>query len=211
MKSKWAAVRIGLLNSGDIEDVVISDCIFHDTLCSGFKIQAADSGRIHDVLMSNIIMRNVTRPIFVTSNFCKMGVLEESARDSSKGIDGLYFKNIIIAGGIGGRLDHTIANIQSLAYAFEQGADIKMIDENNIVFILENNKIEIEKYKGWKLSIFALRPKCKGVSLYNVKYPLDNVILTDSFPLGISNEFKEGKAKIECTDGRLLIIITKCE
>lgn len=121
------------------------------------------------------------------------------------------FKNIIIAGGIGGRLDHTIANIQSLAYAFEQGADIKMIDENNIVFILENNKIEIEKYKGWKLSIFALRPKCKGVSLYNVKYPLDNVILTDSFPLGISNEFKEGKAKIECTDGRLLIIITKCE
>ena len=96
MKSRWAAVRIGLLNSGDIEDVVISDCIFHDTLCSGFKIQAADSGRIHDVLMSNIIMRNVTRPIFVTSNFCKMGVLEESARDSSKGIDGLYFKNIII-------------------------------------------------------------------------------------------------------------------
>ena len=96
MKSKWAAVRIGLLNSGDIEDVVISDCIFHDTLCSGFKIQAAESGRIHDVLMSNIIMRNVTRPIFVTSNFCKMGVLEESARDSSKGIDGLYFKNIII-------------------------------------------------------------------------------------------------------------------
>lgn len=121
------------------------------------------------------------------------------------------FNNIIIIGGIGGRLDHTIANIQSLAYAFEKGADIKMIDENNIVFIMENDCIEIEKCEGWKMSIFALRPKCNGVSLYNVKYPLDNVILTDSFPLGISNEFKQGNAKVECTDGRLLIIITKGE
>lgn len=96
MKSRWAAVRIGLLSSGDIEDVVISDCIFYDCGCSGFKIQAAEEGRIRNILMSNIIMRNVVRPIFVTSNYSVMGVFYDGKYKNPEGIDGLFFENIRI-------------------------------------------------------------------------------------------------------------------
>lgn len=96
MKSRWAAVRIGLLSSGDIEDVIISNCIFHDCMCSGFKIQAAEEGKIHNVMMNNIVMQNVVRPIFITSNFYRMGVFNTGKHRNKEGIDGLYFENMII-------------------------------------------------------------------------------------------------------------------
>lgn len=96
MKSFWAAVRIGLLSNGDIENVIISDCVFEDVVCSGFKIQASECGSIHNIIMSNIIMKNVRRPIFVTSNFCQMGKFELNEKDGEKGIDGLRFHNICI-------------------------------------------------------------------------------------------------------------------
>lgn len=102
MKSRWAAVRIGLLNSGDIENVTISNCIFHDVLCSGLKIQAAEGGRIHNIMISSLLMKNVPRPVFVTSNYCRMGVLDDSPHDGERGIDGVYFKNIVIES------DHTM-------------------------------------------------------------------------------------------------------
>ena len=96
MKSYWAAIRIGLLNNGDIENVIISDCIFEDVACSGFKIQATECGSIRNIIMNNIIMRNVSRPIFVTSNFCQMGKFKLDNKDGSKGINGLRFNNIYI-------------------------------------------------------------------------------------------------------------------
>lgn len=96
MSSRWAAVRIGLLNSGDIEDVIISECIFHDVVCSGFKIQATEAGAIRNLLIDNILMKNVARPLFITSNYYKMGVLPDGEKDSEKGIDGVFVSNIKI-------------------------------------------------------------------------------------------------------------------
>lgn len=66
--SKWAAIRIGLLSMGDIAYVTISNCVMHDILDSGLKIQQCEEGRMHHMSFSNIIMRNVPRPIFMT--FC---------------------------------------------------------------------------------------------------------------------------------------------
>ena len=96
MSSRWAAVRIGLLNSGDIEDVMISECIFHDVACSGFKIQATEAGAIRNLLIDNILMKNVARPLFITSNYYKMGVLPDGEKDGEKGIDGLFISNVKI-------------------------------------------------------------------------------------------------------------------
>jgi hypothetical protein len=68
MTSRWAAIRIGLLSRGSIGDVVVSNCVFHDIEGEALKIQLAEGGRMENLLFSNIVMRNVARPVFLTFN-----------------------------------------------------------------------------------------------------------------------------------------------
>lgn len=96
MTSKWAAMRIGLLNSGDIEDVTVSNCVFHDIECSGVKIQSAEGGRISNMVFQNIVMRNVPRPIFITLNHFRMGVDAPLTPPETGHVSGLSFDNIRI-------------------------------------------------------------------------------------------------------------------
>ena len=96
MTSKWAAMRIGLLNSGDIEDVTVSNCVFHDIECSGLKIQSAEGGRISNMVFQNIVMRNVPRPLFITLNHFRMGVDAPPIPPETGRVSGLSFDNIRI-------------------------------------------------------------------------------------------------------------------
>ncbi|NJB83438.1 glycoside hydrolase family 28 protein [Wenyingzhuangia aestuarii] len=67
--SKWAAMRIGLASRGDFDSVTVSNCTFHDILDSGLKIQMNEGGEMKNMIFSNLVMRNVPRPIFMT--FCQ--------------------------------------------------------------------------------------------------------------------------------------------
>lgn len=94
MTSKWAAVRIGLLSSGDFEHVTFSNCIFHDIRCSGFKIQSTEGGTIRSMVFQNIVMRNVARPLFLTFNHCHIGAGAPAKPPETGGISSLRFENI---------------------------------------------------------------------------------------------------------------------
>ncbi len=114
-----------------------------------------------------------------------------------------YFK---IYGGTGGREDHTIANIQNLVNLSQKGYRGEMVDKDRIITVLLNGKIEFDKnYKG-VISVFSHSDISEGVSETGLKYTLDNVILTNSKPLGVSNEFTGKNAAVEVKDGILLII-----
>lgn len=119
------------------------------------------------------------------------------------------FGDIVIVGGIGGRLDQTIANIQGLSYALDRGVRIRLCDHKNEAFMLENEALFIEKKAGCKLSIFAYSKTCTGVFERFVKYPLENHTLSSSFPLGVSNEFDGERAQIGVSCGRLLVILSR--
>ncbi len=110
---------------------------------------------------------------------------------------------------LGGRLDHTIANIQNLAELSQKGINAYIFDENNIAFVLcgECEK-KIKRKDGFKLSIFSLTDECKGVTLNGVKYPLLDYNLSSLIPLGISNEFESDYATIKIKEGRLLVILS---
>jgi hypothetical protein len=96
MKSKWAAIRIGLLSSGDIENVTVSNCIFHDIDCSGLKIQSTEGGHIRNMLFENIVMYNVPRPVFLTFNHFHMGTDAPENPPKTGGISNLRFQNFRI-------------------------------------------------------------------------------------------------------------------
>ena len=118
-------------------------------------------------------------------------------------------RSFVLAGGIGGRLDHTVANLQLLAYASQRGCALWMADRNNRVTAMEPGEMRIPRAEGFRLSVLAFTEQCKGVTLENVKYPLRDAILTQDYPLGISNEFLGEEAVIRLGEGRLLLILSR--
>ncbi|TXG38616.1 glycoside hydrolase family 28 protein [Seonamhaeicola maritimus] len=67
--SKWAGLRIGLSSRADFESVTVSNCTFHDIQDSGLKIQMNEGGEMKNMAFSNLVMKNVPRPVFMT--FCQ--------------------------------------------------------------------------------------------------------------------------------------------
>ena len=113
--------------------------------------------------------------------------------------------DFLIVGGFGGRLDHTLANIQTMQYLAERGARAVMDDGITRAETLKEGKTRVSRKKG-KLSVFSLTDKCEGVTIRGAKYELENGTLTNAFPLGVSNEYAESEAQIEVRKGCLLII-----
>lgn len=122
----------------------------------------------------------------------------------------LKAENVTIIGGIGGRLDHTIANIQLLSSYNDCFKSLVMLDGRNKCFIASRHMV-IPAEENSYISLFSLSEKCEGVSASGVKYPLKNHTLTRDFPLGVSNEFKEKSAILSVEDGTLLVIVSQLE
>lgn len=94
--SKWAAMRIGLASRGDFESVTVSNSTFHDIQDSGLKIQMNEGGEMKNMIFSNIVMKNVPRPIFMT--FCQQraGVDSPLKMLPMKAMHSFSFNNIVI-------------------------------------------------------------------------------------------------------------------
>ena len=117
-------------------------------------------------------------------------------------------KSIIIAGGLGSRWDHSLANIMLLNNILDQGIEGKIISDNDEIILTETN-ISINGEIGELLSIIPLTSVVKGITLEGLEYPLQNRDITISSTVGISNVFTANVAKIFIEKGRLLIIKTK--
>jgi thiamine pyrophosphokinase len=119
----------------------------------------------------------------------------------------LGYKEIILFGGTGGRVDHTLSNIRTLLYASRRGVKIKMKDSKNDYIVLTDGSINIEG-KGY-FSLFAMKNTAKGVSISDAKYDLDNVQLPCDSSLCTSNEFIGKKVTISVKRGSVLIVLEK--
>jgi thiamine pyrophosphokinase len=119
------------------------------------------------------------------------------------------YKSFAIVGGIGGRLDHTIANISLLKLVNENDANGFIIDNDTKVLFLKDSSIHIKKDECKILSVFSYSPASDGVNLEGVQFPLMNAKITNSFPIGISNKIVQSEAKISVQNGELLIVLQK--
>ncbi|MBQ7817290.1 MAG: thiamine diphosphokinase [Oscillospiraceae bacterium] len=115
------------------------------------------------------------------------------------------FREFLIYGGLDGqRLDHTVANYQTLQFLADNGAKGYLIGKDYIVTIIKNETVRFSAAAEGIISVFCLGADAKGVSLQGLQYPLENGTLRSSFPLGVSNHFIGENAKISVEDGSLL-------
>lgn len=116
------------------------------------------------------------------------------------------FKNFLIYGGLGGRLSHTMANIQSLLFLKENGLYGELAGDGSRVYLVKEESITLPLQKEGYISIFAYSKKAEGVTLKNLKYEVQNIDLFRSYPIGVSNEFIGQPAEISVTKGILLVV-----
>jgi thiamine pyrophosphokinase len=118
----------------------------------------------------------------------------------------LGYRAFVLLGGLGGRLDHTLANIQTLAYLRGRGAKACLAQEGETVTLIENETLRFRAGLSGNVSVFAYGASARGVYERGLRYPLTDAHLTDDFPLGVSNAFTGAPASVSVSDGRLLVI-----
>ena len=111
-----------------------------------------------------------------------------------------------IYGGTGGaRLDHTLANLQTLAFLRRRGARGYLYDRNFVYTVLENETLTLPRQVEWGLvSLFAMSGAAEDVTLEGLQYPLAHGTVAGDFPIGVSNHFVADTARITCGRGLLL-------
>lgn len=112
-----------------------------------------------------------------------------------------------IYGGTGGkRLDHTLANLQSLLFLRRQGARGWMYGDDFLWTVIENEALEVPGTVEWGLfSAFCLGDRAEGVYETGFQYPLENAVLTPDFPVGVSNHITAPPARISVGKGALAV------
>lgn len=118
----------------------------------------------------------------------------------------LGFKKIKIYGALGGRIDHSIANLQILRYIKEHKAQGYIVGMNEVITVIENEKIIFDKSCMGTISIFALSKQALGVNIKNLKYEIQNKTLGYSYPIGVSNEFIGKEAVVAVKEGSLILV-----
>ena len=116
------------------------------------------------------------------------------------------YRNFLIVGGLGGRMDHTLANLQSLNFLAKQGARAELCDgRTHCAMLSGGSSIRIQRTAG-KLSVFAFGGTCECVFIRGAKYTLENGSLSPDFPIGMGNDFAEDHALIGLEKGQMLVI-----
>ena len=123
-----------------------------------------------------------------------------------RGLD-LGYRNFLLYGSLDGpRLDHTVANFQTLQFLCDRDAFGILVGNQTMAAVVKNGKITFPAGCEGTVSVFCMGPDAHGVTLKGLYYPLEKGILTAGFPLGVSNHFTGGEVEISVEEGSLLVL-----
>ncbi|WP_326909262.1 thiamine diphosphokinase [Sedimentibacter sp. MB31-C6] len=118
------------------------------------------------------------------------------------------YKDMIILGATGTRLDHTMANMLLLEKYYKQGIKIKIIDNNNIIQIIsDDTKLTLQYKKNYFISIVPITEEINDLTLKGFKYPLNKVNVKRGSTLCISNEINVKVSEVTLRSGTAFLIV----
>lgn len=113
---------------------------------------------------------------------------------------------IVIVGGIGSRLDHSMSTAALLEEFKTRGIHGYVTNGYNRIHYLENDSLLIARSGCKYLSLITLDKKCRGVSVEGCKYPLKNAKLERHRQYAVSNEITGNVALVSVRRGALYVI-----
>lgn len=178
----------------------------------GDFLMAADGGLVH-------LQRLGLSPDGILGDFDSLGYVPENAKvfpvekddtDAMLAVrQGLQlgYRWFVIYGGLDGpRLDHTVANFQTLQFLADHGAQGYLAGNTYMATVIKNESVRFSETAQGIFSVFCMGADATGVTIRGAQYDLENGTLSAGFPLGVSNHFVGKSAQISVTDGSLLLL-----
>ena len=187
------------------------DCLVKDLTGEDYVI-AADGGLRHTQTLG-------ITPDLIIGDFDSLGFVPEGAnvhpveKDDTdamlavrRGLE-LGYREFLLYGSLDGpRLDHTVANFQTLQFLADRGAIGCLVGKSTLAAVIKNGSLRFPAGLEGTVSVFCSGSAARGVTLEGLYYPLENGELTPGFPLGASNHFTGKEAVIRVEDGSLLVL-----
>ena len=175
-------------------------------------IIAADGGLMHTQLLG-------ITPNGILGDFDSLGYTPENStvfpveKDDTdamlavrKGLE-LGYREFYLYGSLDGpRLDHTVANFQTLQFLCDHGAYGYLIGKDYIVTAVKNGALHFDAACTGIFSVFCMGADTAGVTIRGGKYDAENVTLSAGFPLGVSNHFEGRPVTVSVESGSLLVL-----
>lgn len=115
------------------------------------------------------------------------------------------FKDFLLLGMTGRRMDHTLCNLYLLAFIKSHDGKALIVDDWSEMEVVEKEEVFISDSYAY-FSLIAWKGKCEGVNIENALYPLSSAVIEPEYQYGISNEPLKGGSRVWVEKGSLLLI-----
>lgn len=115
------------------------------------------------------------------------------------------FKDFLLLGMTGRRMDHTLCNLYLLSYIKSHHGRALIVDDWSEMEVVEKEEVFISDSYAY-FSLIAWKGKCEGVNIENALYPLSSAVIEPEYQYGISNEPLKGGSRVWVEKGSLLLI-----
>ena len=112
---------------------------------------------------------------------------------------------IDVLGALGGRWDHTLANIALMAHPALRNCHVRILADRQTLFLVRDTS-ELHGQHGDTVSLLPLTPTVSGVTTAGLLYPLADATLHYEQARGISNVLLEPPGHVSVTAGLLLVV-----
>ncbi len=113
--------------------------------------------------------------------------------------------SVVLFGSMGGRADMALSNLLSGLMFTAAGMELLYVDTACRIWLV-NSALTVEGEPGDTVSLFALTPKCRGVTLEGFQYPLDHAELYLEKPYAVSNVLLGSSGRVVVEDGILAVM-----
>lgn len=119
-------------------------------------------------------------------------------------------RSITLLGALGGRIDHSLANIGLMTSYHRRGVRIAIMDINTAMFVGERT-ITFRAVKGSTVSLFPIEEGVRVLKSEGLYYPLNDVVVPMDGTLCVSNHMTSDRVLLDVRNGALLLIVTAQE
>ena len=116
------------------------------------------------------------------------------------------YDDITIICAMGARFDHMMGNIQACTFAAKEGAFACISGANDVLFFINASSLYLPYKEGWSISVFSITDTCTDVSITGAKYNLECAQLSNTVPIGVSNEWDSDSITVSCGAGILMVV-----
>lgn len=206
-----------IIGSGEVTNIsqLKEEALKHDfVLCADGGIKHTYDLDIHvDLIIGDLDSVDERFDDFVSKHQIPIEKypIEKNATDVELAIDYLVaqgFKVITFMGVMGGRLDHTLANIFLLKSLTKKHIVGRIIDEKNIVYYTDDT-LKLTKKSGFYVSLIPLSKEGIIVTLNGFYYTLQKDHISFGSTHGISNYIVNHEGTIHIHDGAALVVESK--